>query len=623
MKRCPSCGKTYDDSWKNCMNCDKPLVFAEGGISNEEYSRFERGINERFQKLEARLEKIEAASGIVTDKTEAPKYIKLKETAVLPASGARPAPAGKPAQKQDLESTIGLVWLNRIGVVALLLGATFFLKYAFDNHWIGETARVLMGLAAGLGLITGSEIARKKKYDTMSQGLHGAGVGILYLSVYAAFGFYHLIPALAAFAFLTVITLYCGFWSVKADWRSSAIIGIAGGFLTPFLIGTGNASTVLLLAYIALLDLGVLYISFYRGWRVLNVLSLLLTHLVFAAAPGRWNDGQWMTMLSFATAYFAIFSVFPITRNLVRREKSDGLDALLVLLNGVLFFGHVYELLGPHVKSAPGVMPLMLSALYVGYAYSALRRVKEDKALILTYVGLAVLFVTVAVPIQLKQNWVTISWAVEAALLCWIGFRIESPSARRISVLIGALALFRLFFIDFSFYDTHSLFVSFWNQRTLTYLICAACSVSMGRLYRKYDASLSSGEKWFSSAFFLLANGLFLYLLCLEAKALFYHLENAQKTVHRTFFSERELTISTVCILYALADLAAGMKFKYRPLRLMALVIFGMAILKIFFIDLSQLDRLYRIISFIGLGVVLMVASFFYQKHKDRIAGLL
>src|SRR5438445_6349054 len=98
---------------------------------------------------------------------------------------------------QDLEGTIGKLWLNRIGIVAILIGVAYFLKYAFDSGWLSAGSRVVIGLVAGIGIVAWSETFRRKGSKAFSYSLKAVGIGILYLSLWAASQYFHLIPASA------------------------------------------------------------------------------------------------------------------------------------------------------------------------------------------------------------------------------------------------------------------------------------------------------------------------------------------------------------------------------------------------------------------------------------------
>src|SRR3989338_2502952 len=405
MRKCPKCHKTYDDSWAQCLSCNEKLINTEdSNISRVQFLKYQEVVNSQFERFDQRLNRLEKSAGIESvGGTKIAVGIPMVEE---PKSAPFVAKPKKEILKEaDIESTIGLVWLNRIGVIALLFGVAFFLKYAFDNRWIGELGRVLLGLVAGFGMLVGSEFTRNKKYDVMSQGLHGGGVGILYLSIYASFGFYHLIGLTPALAFMSAVTLYCGFWSIRTNWLSSAVIGIAGGFLTPLLFNTKILSPQLLFSYIALLDLGVLYMSIYKKWRFLNLASFVSTCFLFNTwYTSSYKSQDWVTAFLFASMFFVIFCLLSISHNLIRKEKSDGTDLSLVLFNGVAYFSALFVILKPHAGTLPGLLPIGLACVYMAYSYSALRRCKEDSGLILSYVGLTALFVTIAIPIQLKQN---------------------------------------------------------------------------------------------------------------------------------------------------------------------------------------------------------------------------
>src|SRR3990167_3960511 len=121
-------------------------------------------------------------------------------------------------------------WPAKIGVLALLLGVSFFLKYAFDNNWVGPAGRVMIGVVVGC-LVLGLGEFFRKRYAIYGQILSGGGIAILYLSTYAAYGFYHLVGMPVAFLFMTVVTLVAGVISVVTNQVPLIAIGIAGGFL--------------------------------------------------------------------------------------------------------------------------------------------------------------------------------------------------------------------------------------------------------------------------------------------------------------------------------------------------------------------------------------------------------
>ena len=642
MRICPQCKKEYDDTWKVCLKCGVQLSEAgNASIPSEQFLKFARDTDIEFQKISFRLDKIEKSLSIETCASEKAKIIEPPKTAKV---AEVPIPQAKKSEKKDIESTIGLVWLNRIGLLALFIGVAFFLKYASDTWQIGELGRVILGLMAGFGMIIGSEFTRRKNYTVISQGLHGGGIGILYLSIFEAFGFYHLIGVIPAFLFMSIVTLYCGFWSTRTDWVSSAVIGVIGGFLTPLLIGLDKIAPSVLFSYVVLLDLGIVFISFYKNWKALNIGSFFLTYAVYYSwYTASYKPDNWLFAASFVTIFFGIFCLLAILRNLVYKEKSDRVDIILVLSNGIAYFLGLYSILRPYAGSLPGLLPIALGCIYIGYSYSSLNRCKEDKGLVLSYVGLAVFFATIAIPVQLKYNWIAISWAIEALILIWLGFRLGYSDIRKIGLGIGVLSLFKILLIDYSynpFVYAKNTFI--FNERMLTYLVIVSLIFLAAWLYKKNKENIDPGEKSISTFLVLLANFVLLVQFSVEAKTYFAHLASLNAAVqpaivmgkpanqwltfnteYSKLFGARELSLSLLWLVYAFIIIAIGMYRKFRAIRLMALVLFGVTIFKIFLLDLSQLDKAYRIISFIALGIVLMIASFFYQKYKNEIKTLL
>src|SRR5947209_4919447 len=121
-------------------------------------------------------------------------------------SPSAPSSASAKASSADLESRIGSHWLNRIGIAAVLVGVSFFLDYAFENNWIGPAGRIVIGLIAGIAVVLWSEYFRKRAYDIFSYSLKALGIGVLYLSLWASFQVYHLLPSAVVFAGMVVVT---------------------------------------------------------------------------------------------------------------------------------------------------------------------------------------------------------------------------------------------------------------------------------------------------------------------------------------------------------------------------------------------------------------------------------
>src|SRR3989442_9575057 len=194
-----------------------------------------------------------------------------------PAMSARStAPTG-----ESLKSLIGGNWLNKIGVVAIVLGMAYFLKYAIDNQWIGEMGRVTLGVITGLGFLLWGEALQKRLYRGYGLTISAGGITILYFSIFAAFNFYSLIAQLPALFLMVLITTSAVLMALRYDAKIIALIGILGGFLTPVMLSTGKDNRSGLFSYVLLLDLGILALAYSKDWRELNLLAFLFTQLTF------------------------------------------------------------------------------------------------------------------------------------------------------------------------------------------------------------------------------------------------------------------------------------------------------------------------------------------------------
>lgn len=242
---------------------------------------------------------------------------------VAPTPVLEPAAAGAGAEAESepasFEQRVGSRWLLYTGVLILLLGVSFFLKYAFDNEWIGPAGRVLSGATAGVVLIAAGSRVAGRRLRRFGLALSGAGFVVLYLSIYAALSFHGLIGSPAAFALCCAVTVAAVWQAHRTRDEALALIAIIGGYVTPFLVGGEGNAQVALFGYDLLLGAGVLALAARRRWFALPVVSFVFTVLTVGAWAGQWyTEGQWLTTLAFLTAFCALFVA------MLRQTRKDG-----------------------------------------------------------------------------------------------------------------------------------------------------------------------------------------------------------------------------------------------------------------------------------------------------------
>lgn len=261
---------------------------------------------EALARVEARLARLEAAAGLNGPREEAAAPPPAPEPPPPPPPPPRPAPP-----RPRLETRVGLTWVNRVAVVTLVLGVAFFFKFAVDAGWIGEWTRVLLGAMAGVAAIAMGERTWRGGQQVWAQGVSAAGIGILYVSFYAAYGLYRLLPQAAAFALLAATTAAAVALALRYAAPALAALGLAGGFLTPVAAGAADGQPWFVMGYVLLLDGGALYVARARRWRGLEALALIGTVWLYgASSAGRAARRAGDTL--FLLSYYGLFAAGPL-----------------------------------------------------------------------------------------------------------------------------------------------------------------------------------------------------------------------------------------------------------------------------------------------------------------------
>ena len=529
---------------------------------------------------------------------------------VAPPVGVFAAPPLHTAMSQgstplDLETTIAARWFNRIGILALLVGVSFFLKYAFDNNWIGPAGRIAIGILLGAAMLPWSQWLLGRGYSYFSEGIAALGAAVLYLSIWAGCHYYTLFTRDVGFVAMIVVTSVMAAVALGRNSQRIALLSLFGGFLTPVLVSTGRDAQVVLFTYLLILGAGMLAMAVNRKWLTLAPLSFLLTLAYFWSWHSQfYNPTKLERTILFATLFFLLYTVLPVLRAM-RRERMHELDVLITLANAFAYLGALYTMLWPHDRWPLTLLVLALSGGFVAVARLVPAPKEGESPLArLLFAGLALTFVTLAIPIRLDGKWITLSFAVEGAILAWTGFRSSTAYLRGAGYLLLAISALRV--VLFPLPAEQFLF----NERFATYAVLIACFGVVLYSAREFASSTDQNEQSALGIFAVAINVYALIALSLELWDYFGHAGSPGLAQH--------LALSLLWMGYASGLIFLGSKQDSSLLRWQALVLFGIAVTKVFLYDSSFLDRFYRIISFVVLGLVLVVVSFLYQRKDPR-----
>ncbi|MGA2572196.1 MAG: DUF2339 domain-containing protein [Terracidiphilus sp.] len=554
----------------------------------------------------------------------------LTSIALPQFSSLEPATA---SDSRSLESRIGSQWFNRIGILAMLIGVAWFLKLAFDNRWIGPLGRVLIGLLAGAALIGWSERFHKRGYVVFSFSLKAIGSGTLYLSLWAAFQLYGLMPAGAAFAAMIAVTAFNGYMSWIQDSELLALYAIAGGLSTPLLVSTGGNHEVTLFTYLLILDLAVLVLVALRPWSRLLFVTCVGT-VVFIAA---WWSSFYTLDQAPRTAFFlcCFFIPFSLAPRLVRitldpDESFQGWDALvsfaLPVANAAVGFIGFYSLIDPSTADWAGPWLAVAFAAY----YLVLMRLPETgplhagvRVLSPLHLTTAIVFLTIAIPLKTHDRWMTIGWLVEGAVLLWLSRRVQAMLLRAFGFICTVLGLGALLIMNPPAASRPIL-----NERFGTYCVAIAVCAFIAWLARNSHDEQEPNPlmHWpnLAAAAVLAVNALILIAFSWEIHSYWWLLrwhDNGSYEMQRDYWMYAEFTYSAFFMLYGSALLTIGFLKRSAFLRWQALILIAATIGKVFLVDMSELSRGLRILSFIGLGVLLLCVSFVYQRDWLNLRG--
>lgn len=394
---------------------------------------------------------------------------------VAPPPPPEPIPA-PPGGTLDLEQRIGARWTTWVGIIAILFAVSFFLRWAFENNLIGPEVRVIMGLLTGIALLAGGlRLHRRQDLPYLSEGLAGGGLGVLYLSLYAAYALYHFVGVVTAFAAMFAVTVAGSMVAVASSRQITAVLTVIGGLLTPVLLAQQRPNERALLGYLLVLDLLVFAIALFRSWPTLNRLAWVGSAILFLPIlldhPASPHPPTRLVLLS---ALFLLFVAVPLVREWTERRRFMEIDLALVVANAAGYFWAVYVTLERWWPVAEAPYALALAVFYALLAAVYGERVGDDDPTGDIHLGVGIVFLTLAIPLGLDGPWITLAWAAQGVLLLSVGPKVRTPIAVWGGLAALLLATYRVLAVDPYW---HPAFVPVWN---LTFLVHLLVVVALG-----------------------------------------------------------------------------------------------------------------------------------------------
>jgi uncharacterized membrane protein len=350
----------------------------------------------------------------------------------------------------DIEKFVGENLISKIGIIILVLGVGFFVKYAIDQNWIGVYGRTAIGLLAG-GLLVSLAHYMRKSYATFSSLLTGGGFAVFYLTISIAFHQYHIFSQTAAFIILLVITIFSVLLSLLYDKKELAIFSQLGGYAAPFMISTGEGNYVVLFSYLLILNAGLIVLAYYKRWHILNLLAFVFTVLIYSGwlATTFWGNTNlpYLGAIVFASAFYVVFFLVNILNNLREQKPFKAIEITLILSNNLFFFLSGITIFHKYEHGIyQGLFTVLVGLFNFGWVVYLYRKDQIDKTLIYLLIGLVMSYISLAIPIQLNGHSITLFWTAELVILLWLsqvsGIKIlKTGHLIILGLVIGSLAM--------------------------------------------------------------------------------------------------------------------------------------------------------------------------------------
>lgn len=570
----------------------------------------QRGFEQEIQALREEIAVLQGksfSSPAVTEKTAAPAAAQTQAEKNRFSMPDRPG----------LEKFIGENLVSKAGILVLILGVAIGAKYAVDRDLVSPLTRIILGALTGTTLMV-LAFWLKKKYGNFSAVLVSGGIAILYFMSYAAYSFYGLFSQQLAFGIMTVFTLFSVFIATWYNRQFIAHIGLVGAYAIPFLLGNGSGRATVLFAYISIINAGILFISLKKYWQPLFYLAFAVSWTIFLSwcisadsiAPYVW------TALLFAFVFFMIFQLTNLAYKLIRGETLSNTDLIVQFINSLIFYLAGYYLLT--FLTAPG-HTLSLFAVFNAGVHLAIgllirKRLPLDSrpALLHFLLGIAFIYLTFRLQITawfgpaVKDQVAKVAWIYIYSLFFMLAVsafairKIKETATIRIILLINLSLI--LAFLTWGHYNLARSGSGY--VRYLSVLLSVLLLLASAKLLKQNiptERLLKFSGLFFHFCILWTLSSEFIHLLSLAG-----------------LYGSYKLGMSILWGAYALLLIIIGLARHQAHLRIAAISLFGITLVKLFTFDLVQLGTVAKTVILVSLGILMLIISFLYTRYKTK-----
>ncbi|MCQ9636209.1 DUF2339 domain-containing protein [Chryseobacterium sp. WG23] len=360
--------------------------------------------------------------------------------------------------------------LTIVGIFTLVLGIGYFVKYAIDKNWIGETARAGIGLCTGIAIILTGHFLRKN-YATFASIITGGGIAVLYFTDTIAFREYHLFTQNTAFIITTLIT--AGSIALSYYYKSEVLIifSLLGGFSAPLMISSGQSNYTFLFIYISLLNIGMLVTAFLQHWKSVGWTAFIFTSLYLFS----WTtEKPELLSIVFYSISYIIFYIFALQDYIKKNILSTSGILMLALTNFFSVIGLVY--IFNELKYEPVIIfPIAFAILNALLLFREYGR-KNSGISYSVFAGITVSLITIAIALQFEAHLITSVWAIEASLLLFIWKKTGHKIFKNCFYILFPLVIIAQIITWTEYFNAKNLNIIF-NPVFLTSLVTIATSI--------------------------------------------------------------------------------------------------------------------------------------------------